>query len=164
MHMLKLKSLVPYIAGSLVAVVAIGILRTPKVSAAIKAAFVEIAIPSNPFFNNMIVLNAATSIGPDSGTLGVTNLTLTNFDSTAQQVFIFAPVFSTGGCGGPSADIIGGGGPQMQFYVQPQQTLSISYPSPLTFHGISGHTCVAAEVTTLLHGGSVEITVNGFVN
>jgi hypothetical protein len=162
--MLKLKSLGPYIACSLVVVAAVAILKTPAVAAAVKAAFVEIAIPSNPFYDTMTAVNAAVSVGPDSGTLGVTNLTLTNFDSAAQQVFIFAPEFSQGGCGGSSANIIGGGGPQMQFYVQPQQTLSISYPSPLTFRGISGHTCVAAEVTTVLHGGSVAITVNGFTN
>jgi hypothetical protein len=162
--MLKSKMLVPYIAGSLIAVIAIGILITPKVSAAIKAAFVEIAIPSNPFYDSMSVTNTSRSVGPDSGTLGVTNLTLTNFDSTSQQLFIFAPVFSTGGCGGAGADIIGGGGPQMQVYLQPQQTLTISYPSPLTFRGVSGHTCVAAEVTTTLHGGAVEVDVNGFVN
>jgi hypothetical protein len=29
---------------------------------------------------------------------------------------------------------------------------------------IQNITCIAAEVTTLLHGGSVEIDVNGVVN
>lgn len=162
--MLKLKSFVPYLVGSLIAVIALGISITPKVSAAIKAAFVEIAIPSNPFYGSISLLNDPVSIGPNTGTLGITNLTLTNFDSTKQQVFLFAPVFSTGGCGGPSADIIGGAGPQIQVYLQPQETLTISYPSPLTFRGVSGHTCIAAQVTTILHGGSVVVDVNGFVN
>ena len=163
--MLKLRSLVPYIVGSFIAAAAFGVLNTPKVSAAIKAAFVEVAIPSNPFFDSMsLTTNGTHSVGPDTGTLGVTNLTITNFDSGSQQVYLFAPVFSAGGCGGAGPDIIGGGGPQMTVYVQPHETLTISYPSPLTYQAVSGHTCIAAEVTTVLHGGSVLVDVNGFVN
>ena len=35
-------------------------------------------------------------MGPGTGVLGVSSITLTNFDSAAQQVSIFAPVFSGG--------------------------------------------------------------------
>jgi len=38
------------------------------------------------------------------------------------------------------------------------------FPTPLVINPYAGNTCIAAEVTTLLHGGSVTIDVNGVVN
>ena len=52
----------------------------------------------------------------------------------------------------------------MTVCVQPQQTLHLPYPTPLVINPFQNITCVAAEATTLLHGGSVEIDVNGVVN
>jgi hypothetical protein len=37
----------------------------------------------------------------------------------------------------------------------------IPYPTPLVFNHRKVN-CVAAEVTTVLHGGSVEVDVTGF--
>ena len=130
----------------------------------IKAAFVEQVIPSHTWSGRMQVLNSTKSIGPGTGILGVTSITLTNFDAQPQQVFIFVPIFSGGGCGTGGSNIVGGTEPQMTVYVQPQQTLHLTYPTPLVFNPFQNITCVAAEVTTLLHGGSVEIDVNGVVN
>ena len=131
----------------------------------IKAAYVEQVIPSHAWSGHMQVLNATKSVGPGTGILGVTSFTLTNFDSQPQQVFIFVPIFSGGGCGSGGSNIVGGTDPQMTVYVQPQQTLHLAYPTPLVFNPNQNNvTCVAAEVTTLLHGGSVEIDVNGLVN
>ncbi|HUL34905.1 MAG TPA: hypothetical protein VL128_13555 [Candidatus Eisenbacteria bacterium] len=117
--------------------------------------------PSNPYFGSVILLNTPASVGPDSGRLGVTNITLTNFASSRQQVFLFQPLFSSGGCG--DGTISGSTGPKFEVYLQPSQTLAIPYPTPLVFPGADGHTCVAAEVTTNLNGGSVEMDVTGFV-
>ena len=137
----------------------------PAVAAGtIKAAYVEQVIPSHTWSGRMQVLNATKSIGPGTGILGVTSITLTNFDAQPQQVFIFVPIFSGGGCGSGGSNIIGGTEPQMTVYVQPQQTLHLAYPTPLVINPFQNITCVAAEVTTLLHGGSVEIDVNGVVN
>jgi hypothetical protein len=158
---MKLIKLVLYAAAAVIITAAVGSFAAPKLAAAIRAAFVEVVIPSKPFYDSMSVVNTPVSVGPDVGTLGVSNISLTNFDSSPQQVFVFAPVISSGGCGNP---ISGGSTPQMTVYVQPQQTLVIPYPSPLVFAGVGGHTCVAAEVTTTLHGGSVEVDVTGFVN
>jgi hypothetical protein len=155
---------VVYATGGLLALTLAGAFTAPKLAAAIKAAYVEVVIPSRPFAGSMQATNTKVSVGPDTGTLGVSNLTLTNFDSAAQQVFIFQPTFAFGGCGGSGAAINGGSTPQMQVYVQPFSTLVIPYPTPLVFPGFGGHTCVAAEVTTVLHGGSVQIDVTGFVN
>ncbi|WP_347986858.1 hypothetical protein [Methylomonas sp. AM2-LC] len=128
----------------------------------VKAAYVETVSPSKPFSGTVQVLNSAAAVGPGTGILGVTSITLTNFDSSAQQVFVFAPVFSNSTtCSG---SIIGGGTPQMTVYVQPFSTLHLTYPSPLVFSSATGTACVAVEVTTTLHGGGVEMIVNGFIN
>ena len=132
----------------------------------LKAAYVEEVIPARTFSGRMQVLNTPNSVGPGAGTaiLGITSLTLTNFDSQPQQVFIFVPIFSGGGCGSSGSNIIGGTTPQMTVYVQPQTTLHLTYPTPMVINPYQNITCIAAEVTTLLHGGSVEIDVNGVVN
>jgi hypothetical protein len=130
----------------------------------LKAAYVEEVIPSHTFSGRMTVLNTTSSIGPGTGILGITSLTLTNFDTQPQQVLIFVPIFSGGGCGSGGSNIIGGTTPQMQVYVQPQSTLHLTYPTPFVINPFNNITCIAAEVATLLHGGSVEIDVNGVVN
>ena len=125
---------------------------------------VEEVIPSRTFADNITLTIAAQAkaMGPGTGVLGVSSITLTNFDSAAQQVSIFAPVFSGGSnCTG---DIVGGGNPQLQVLVQPRFTLHLPYPTALVINPIDGRTCVAGEVTTTLNGGSVRLNVNGVVN
>jgi len=39
--------------------------------------------------------------------------------------------------------------------------MNSQYPTPMVF-SLNGHACIAAEVTTTLHGGSVIVGVNGF--
>ena len=135
-----------------------------QAAVALKAAYVEEVIPAHTFSGRMQVLNSVSSVGPGTGVFGVTSLTLTNFDAQPQQVFIFVPIFSGGGCGSGGSNVVGGTTPQMTVYVQPQQTLHLTYPTPLVINPYQNITCIAAEVTTLLHGGSVEIDVNGVVN
>lgn len=43
--------------------------------------------------------------------------------------------------------------------IRSQTTLHIVYPTPMVVDPYPGITCIAAEVTTLLYGGSVEIDV-----
>jgi len=132
----------------------------------IKAAYVELVIPGKTWSGSMQVLNTTNSIGPgpNGGILGITSITLTNFDTSPQQVFLFVPIFASGGCGTGGSNISGGTTPQMTVYVQPQATLHLTYPTPLVISPYQNITCVAAEVTTQLHGGSVEIDVNGVIN
>lgn len=47
----------------------------------------------------------------------------------------------------------------MTVYVDAFSTQTITYPTPLVFGGIQGHTCVAAQSS-----GNVEVALNGFVN
>jgi hypothetical protein len=141
-----------------------GIAAPALAAGGIKAAYVEQVIPAKTYTGRMQVLNTTNSVGPGTGILGVTSITLTNFDTSPQQVFIFVPIFSGGGCGSGGSNIVGGSQPQMTVYVQPQATLHLTYPTPMVINPFANITCIAAEVTTLLHGGSVEIDVNGVVN
>ena len=131
----------------------------------LKAAYVEEVIPAKTWSGRMTVVNSAVAMGPgaNGGILGVTSITLTNFDTSPQQVFLFSPVMSGSGCG-VGSNVVGGGTPNMIVYVQPQSTLHLTYPTPLVFSPQSGNTCFAGEVTTVLHGGSVEIDVSGVIN
>jgi hypothetical protein len=148
-----------YAAGAFLTLALAGIFVAPRVSAAIRATFVEVVVPSTPFYGVMSAFslqNYYKSVGPDTGTLGITNITITNRDSTTNVVFIFAPLFSGGGCGSVPT---GGSYPNLSIYVEPNSTKTITYPTPLVFGNIQGHTCVAAQAY-----GNVEVYLNGFVN
>ena len=165
--MLKLRTKAA-VAAAFIPVVAALALGADAVHAAgsLKAAYTETVIPSRTYTGHMTVLNATTSTGPGTGILGISSLTLTNFDTSPQQVFIFVPIYAnpTTTCGGGGNAIVGGTGVQMTLYVPGQSTLHLPYPTPLVINPYNGLTCIAAEVTTLLHGGSVTIDVNGVVN
>jgi hypothetical protein len=162
---MKLSKLVLYGAGTVMVAAVVGIFAAPKVSAAVRGALVEIVIPSKPINESMTVLTSPVSSGPDAGTFGVSNIIVTNFDSSPQQVLIFQPVIASGGSAGCGGAVLGGGGPRLIVYVQSRQTLVIPYPTPLVFSGINGHSCIAAQIlTTPVNGGFVEVDVNGFVN
>ncbi len=116
------------------------------------------AFPTTPFFSRLLLTNGApVSAGPIKGTLGVTNLTFSNFNNTAVKVFVFLPVFVSGGvCGSP---VIGGGSPGGYFMIGANQTLTIPYPTPQVYTGLPS--CLAANITS---GGSsqVELYVTGY--
>ncbi len=153
------------VAAALAAIAGLATLSTSAQAAGgIKAAYVEEVIPAKTFSGHMQVFNSISTVGPgaNSGVLGITSITLTNFDTQPQQVFLFVPIFSGGGCG--SASVVGGANPEIQVYVQPQSTMHLTYPTPFVINPVSGITCIGAEVTTILHGGSVEIDINGVVN
>ncbi len=164
---MKLKKLIVYVAGGLLTIAAVGAVTAPKLTAAIRGAFVEIVIPSHPYASSILLTqNAAIATGPDTGTLGVTSITLTNFEMTNQTVFLWAPTMNGGGCGLGVLDTtltkVAFG-----FYatVPAGQTIHLTYPSPLTFSGIDGHTCVAGLVVTPGTSlNTVAMVVNGFVN
>src|SRR6266508_1483894 len=98
--------------GCLFGVLAIGVTVAPKLSAAVKAALVEIALPGKPFFGQagLTVNNNRFGTGSDERTLGITNLVVTNFTNAVSTVEIYQPVLSpnAGSCFGP---ITGTGGP-----------------------------------------------------
>ena len=73
------------VSGCVAGLLAIGVLSSPKLAAAIRGAFVEVAFPSQPFFATLSVpvnFPGPHAAGPETGTLGVTNLIVTNFLNT----------------------------------------------------------------------------------
>ena len=124
------------------------------------------AIPTTPFFG-LITLSGYTaqSVGPGTGTLGVTEIVITNLDSTVNQVNIYAGLLSSGTCGGTN-NVEAATNPILVVRVQPNSTLVIPAPTPLVFYPATGydnvaHTCVAASMP--ITGGNVYVAVNGFV-
>lgn len=153
--------------GTLAALSAAALLgATPSAQAAgsIKAAYVEQVIPAKTFNGSMFLTSGTKVSGPGvgGGVLGISSITITNFDASPQQVFIFGPVFSnpSEGCSGT---VIGGTTPQRTVIVQGKSTLHLAFPTPLVVNPLSGTTCIAAEVTTI-HTGAVELDFTAVVN
>jgi len=152
-------------AGGLIALAAIGALSAPKLKAAIKAAFVEVVQPSQPFFISLFTPfngSGPSVTGLDQGTIGVTNITVSSFADTPSLISIFQPEMSPGSnCFG---QVLGGGGTGEIFIevnVPPHQTVTLPFPTPLVFTPKNGHSCIAVE------GGAPELVktfITGFVN
>jgi hypothetical protein len=150
-----------------VALGACALLSAPTAAQAagsIKAAYVETVIPAKAYTGSLFLAAVAKTTGPGAGAgvLGISSITLTNFDASPQQVFIFTPIFANPGsdCSGT---IIGGTSPQRTVFVQGKSTLHLPFPTPLVVNPVSGLTCIAAEVTTT-HTGAVELDFTGFLN
>lgn len=166
-------------SGSVILVLLSVVLINPKTVHALAAALVQItntdsnpvptttAVPKTPFFGLMQLSGTtAQSAGPGTGTLGVTQITLTSSDTTVDQVNIYAGLLSGGSCGG-SGNVEAATNPFMVVKVQPNSTLVLPFPTPLVFTPQDGydsvnHTCLAAAMP--ITGGNVFVTVNGFVN
>ena len=93
---MHLKKRLLWIAGCLLGVLACSAAFAPKLSAAIKSALVEIVLPSKPFFGQtgVTVNDVHFGTGTEEGTLGITNLIVTNFNDVVSTVEIFQPVLS----------------------------------------------------------------------
>lgn len=157
-----------YAGAGLLSLAFIGTLAAPKVRAAARAALVEIVIPSTPFYGSMSLSGfGSQSVGPGTGTLGVSQIIITNFDSVVNQVNIYSPLLTGGTCGGVNNINGGNTTPFLVVKVQPNSTLVISPATPIAFTPQDGydnvnHTCVAAGMP--ISGGNVFVGINGFVN
>ena len=167
-------------SGGVILVLLSVVLIEPKTVHALAAALVQVtntdsnpvptttAVPGTPFFSRMQLSGLTSqSVGPGTGTLGVTQITLTNEDPTViSQVNIYAGLLLSGTCGGTD-NVAAATDPFMIVRVQPNSTVAIPFPTPLVFTPKEGydsvnHTCVAAGMP--ITGGNVFVTVNGFVN
>jgi hypothetical protein len=119
-----------------------------------------VQLPASAFFDEINLLNGGDrkAVGVVGQRLGVTTLTVTNFDSNPQQLFVFNPVMSGGDCTGTG---VGGSTPIMRALLAPRATAQFQFPTPMVF-SLSGIGCIAAEVTTVMSGGSVVVDVVGF--
>ena len=161
---MKLKQVVTtLIAAILVVAVVPSMFNASRVSAASRAQLVEVVAPTQPFFYSGVTRDSSPiTFGIGRGTLSITNLTLVNFSSTPQTVFVGQVKLDAGTCGESDAVIGPQGKEHMLLALQPNQTLVIPYPSALTF--ASPEACVTVEPTTMLDGGSIYVVANGFLN
>jgi len=137
------------------------IVNTPlPVSGTVNVANLPGALPANPFAQSMTLIAGGDkkAVGVNGARLAVTTLTLSNFDGNSQQLFLFDPVMNGGSCGG---SVIGGGSPSTTVILPAYSTTQLQFPVPRVFD-LNGLGCIAAEVTTVLSGGSVIVDVVGF--
>ena len=130
--------------------------RTPRVQAAVRAAYVELSIPDAPFRQTQY-FNSDGYFGSDSGkTLAITSLTFTSFYSETQNVYVFLPQLLAGTCSSPgySGNITGG----FDVLVPPLATIQLTFPTPLVVPAVSGHACLIAQGFQ-----SQEVTVSGYL-
>lgn len=153
-----------YVTGAALTLAATVFLHTPKVAAAIRAALVEVTVPTTPFFASTRgtgINLRPTTFGPDTGTLGISNITVTNITGETQLVRVFAAAVNNPGLPGCTngAGLIPGA-PDLSIEVPPGDTRSLSFPAPLVIQPDDGHTCLG------VFGGdpSLEITVTGFID
>ena len=150
-----------WFAGALFAVVMISALVAPKVSAALKGALVEVILPSRPFSDSLHILStspfAGLATGPGAGsTLGVTSITISNFDFADQQIGVYLPAISNSSC---SSTILSEGSPYYTMIAPARKTVQFNYPTPLVFSG----GCVVAQVVTT-RSSEVIFDITGFIN
>lgn len=157
-------------AGAAVSSLAlIGAVCAPKLVAAVRATLVEIVVPSNPYFGLMTLNGTASqSVGPGTGTLGVTQFVLTNTGTVVAQVNIYAALLTSGTCAGTN-NIGAGTNPFLIVRVPASSTVVVPAPSPIVFAPATGydnmpHTCVAAGMPITGNTNDVYVSVNGFVD
>lgn len=120
----------------------------------------SLALPAQPFHAsiNLNVAGVAKAAGVSGQRLAVTTITVSNFNGTTQQLFLFNPLMDSGSCGG---NVVGGANPQVTVLLEPFKTLQLQFPTPRIFE-FGGLGCLAAEVTTVMAGGSVLVDVIGY--
>jgi len=162
------RSLISCLAA-LTVTVGVTLALSPRVQAAVRAALVEVVIPSQPFLGDVApTASVATrATGPASGTLGITNITVTNYGTTVANLQVFAPdVPASMKCSDFHDDSAKPAGPvDLRLLVNPQSTATFAFPTPLVFG--PGQTTPCVAVRGVFFSGSDSsplVQFNGFVN
>jgi hypothetical protein len=117
-------------------------------------------LPSAPFTRTLhLTNNDRETVSIPETQMGLTSITVTNFDSIPHQLNIFRPVVSGTVCD-PTA-IIGGSSPNFDLLIGARSTLHVAYPTAMVFGALGGVTCLATQVATAQSGGAVEVVFNG---
>ncbi len=142
-------------------------LITPTVEAAGKSVSVEQALPTKPYKASMEVFSSILPgvraedliFAGGDGAIGITSITVTNKDNRQKSITVSEP--AAGGlraCGtpvwtAPSSFVV---------MVAPLATVQLTFPSPLVFSAVNGHTCFGLQVNELAN--SVQVLLTGFSN
>jgi hypothetical protein len=150
-------------AGGFVAFAVILTISAPKLRAAVRATFVEVVLPSKPY-NETITFSSSKSktFGPDTGVLGISTITFTNFAAFEETITIRQAGVVNGDCS--SGTLVSQVAPDTTFLLQPRSSMVIPYSSPLVFSGVGGHTCLFAQVPSNINGDTIQLGLTGFVN
>ena len=124
---------------------------------------VQPSLPAFPFVSDVSLTNAKSRAvfgEPGTRAIGLTSITLTNFESFSVQVSVIHPILATPDtCDGT---VTGGTLPEMYFLVQARSTLHLTYPTPLVFSRVDGASCIKVELGSVLASGNLDVSVNGF--
>ncbi len=151
----------------LLAVLAAALAPTAAIAAgAVKAAFVEEAVPSRPFSAHMDLSRSTPTalFGPVSGILGLTSITLTNNSSVVQKVVFFSVRIALAGTDTCTGTPTGRGHTYAEVYVPPMATLHLPFPTPAVVTPVDGVTCILATIENLPAEDATQVYVYGLVN
>ncbi len=159
---MKLPKLVLYAAGGFVTLAAIETLAGPKLLAAVRATLVEVVIPSRPY-NQTVTFSSSKpkTFGPDTGVLGVSTITFTNF-ALQRETITIRQARVNGDC--DTGTLVDQNPPDMTFLLQPNSSMVVPFATPLVFTGLGGSTCLFTQVPSNINGDDIQMTVTGFVN
>jgi len=129
---------------------------------------VHIVAPSQPFFGLVVPVTTVPQVVelPEglAGPLNVTAITLTNTTAAAVEVNVDLRVVSGATC---ATSRTGGGSPSVDVMVPANQSVHLTYPSPLVFSAVEAGAPACIEVGVQAISGpstGIEAFVNGFVN
>ena len=139
-----------------------------QAAGAIRAAYVETAIPGRPFSAVFQPNAGVVSAGPASGVFGVTSVTITSFGTTMTATMALQVVSVPDGtdCGG-TGTVLTDLQHRVLLRIPPNQTVHLTYPSPWVIGAgmavpVAQHLCLAGD--QIGGDGPIYIHVNGFVN
>jgi hypothetical protein len=160
---MKIAKLVVCAVTGFVTLAAIATLSAPKLRAAIRATLVEVVIPSRPYNQTMTFSSSMfKTFGPDTGLLGVSTISFTNFASLRETITIRQAVIANGDCS--TGGLVTQVAPDMTFLLQPNSSMVVPFATPLVFSGVGGHTCLFTQVPSNINGDDIQMVVTGFVN
>ena len=129
--MKRMKQMVMLAAG-LLALALIATFVAPKVGAAVKAALVEVVIPSHPYWGEAYIDTLAFEkmriLGPGTGTLGITSITITNLSDTSNIVYVQGVTTFDPGC---QAQVTSAGQQEFRFQSPANTTAHYAFPAPV---------------------------------
>ena len=139
--------------------------QTASAADGIKAAYVETVIPSKSYTGQLSVsvYGTTATTGPSQpGVLGISSIVLTNTDTQVQGVIVGVPYLGSAACG---TTYITAYFSTFYFYVQPQSTLVVPFPTPYVINPAGGQACIAIDASGFVSvGGGIQALVTGLLN
>ena len=159
---MKLPKLVLYAAGGFVTLAAIATLAGPKLPSGCQS-HARGGSDSQPALQLSMIFSSSMpkTFGPDTGVLGVSTITFTNF-ALQRETITIRQARVNGDCA--TGTLVDQNAPDMTFLLQPNSSMVVPFPTPLVFTGLGGSTCLFTQVPSNINGDDIQMTVTGFIN